>query len=186
MQLFSRLVMSHSFATPWTVTHQASLSMEFSSQVYWSRLPFPSPGGLPYPGIKPASPIWQAVSLPLSHLGKLLDLFIINLSLKYSLGCPPLFFFFNTRCFCLKYFVPFPWFSSLMIFKGNIPYNPSRVFLLLFAVFWFYVFCVPFLVAQTVKNLPAVRETWVESLGQEDPLAKGMTIHSRFLAWRIP
>ena len=94
--------------------------------------------------------------------------------------------FFYIRCFCLKYFVPFPWFSSLMIFKGNISYNPSRVFLLLFVVFWFYVFCVPFLVAWTVKNLPAVWETWVGSLGQEDPLVKGMTIHSSFLARRIP
>ena len=35
------------FATPWTVAHQAPLSMEFSKQEYWSRLPFPSPGELP-------------------------------------------------------------------------------------------------------------------------------------------
>ena len=37
-----------------------------------------------------------------------------------------------------------------------------------------------------VKNLPAVWETGVQSLGQEDPLGKGMTTHSRVLAWRIP
>ena len=43
-----------------------------------------------------------------------------------------------------------------------------------------------FLVAQLVKNLPAVRETWVQSLGQEDPLEKEMTTRSRILAWRIP
>ena len=42
------------------------------------------------------------------------------------------------------------------------------------------------LVAQTVKNLPAMQETQVQSLGQEDPLEKGMTIHSSVLAWRIP
>ena len=36
-----------------------------------------------------------------------------------------------------------------------------------------------------VKNLPAVQETWVRSLGQEDPLEKGMEIHYRILAWRI-
>ena len=42
------------------------------------------------------------------------------------------------------------------------------------------------LVAQTVKNLPAMQETWVRSLGQEDPLEKGMTTHSSSLAWRIP
>ena len=42
------------------------------------------------------------------------------------------------------------------------------------------------LVAQTVKNLPAMQETWVQSLGQEDPLEKGMANHSSILAWRIP
>ena len=41
------------FATPWTVAHQAPLSMEFFKQEYWSGLPFPSPGDLPDPGIKP-------------------------------------------------------------------------------------------------------------------------------------
>ena len=40
--------------------------------------------------------------------------------------------------------------------------------------------------AQTVKNLPAMWETWVLSLGWEDPLEKGMAMHSRILAWRIP
>ena len=37
-----------------------------------------------------------------------------------------------------------------------------------------------------VKNLPAVQETWVQLLGQEDPLEKGMATHSSVLAWRIP
>ena len=40
--------------------------------------------------------------------------------------------------------------------------------------------------AQRLKRLPAVRETWVRSLGQEDPLEKEMATHSRILAWRIP
>ena len=40
--------------------------------------------------------------------------------------------------------------------------------------------------AQTVKNLPEMQETWVHSLGQEDPLEKGMATHSGILAWRIP
>ena len=44
------------FATPWTVACQAPLSMEFSGQEYWIELPFPSPGDLIDPGIKPASP----------------------------------------------------------------------------------------------------------------------------------
>ena len=48
------------FATPWTVALQTSLSMGFPRQVYWSGLPFPSPGDLPGPGIEPGSPALQA------------------------------------------------------------------------------------------------------------------------------
>ena len=58
------------FATPQTVTHQASLSMGFSRQEYWSRLPFPLPRDLPNSGIKPtfhAAPALKADSLTLSH-----------------------------------------------------------------------------------------------------------------------
>ena len=40
--------------------------------------------------------------------------------------------------------------------------------------------------AELVKNLPKMQETWVWSLGQEDPLEKGVEIHSSILAWRIP
>ena len=53
-------------ATPSTVTHKTPLSMEFSSQEYWSGLPFPSPGDLPDPGVKSES---LEGSLPLYHLG---------------------------------------------------------------------------------------------------------------------
>ena len=42
------------------------------------------------------------------------------------------------------------------------------------------------LVAQLVMNLPAMRETWVQPLGWEDPLEKGKAIHSSILAWKIP
>ena len=42
------------------------------------------------------------------------------------------------------------------------------------------------LVAQTIKSLPAVQETWVQTLSQEDPLEKEMEIHSSILAWKIP
>ena len=44
----------------------------------------------------------------------------------------------------------------------------------------------PSLVAQTVKNLPTMWETWVQSLGQEDPLEEGTVTHSSILPWRIP
>ena len=50
--------------TPWTVAYQASPSMGFSRQEYWSGLPFPSPADLPDPGIKPGSPALQADALP--------------------------------------------------------------------------------------------------------------------------
>ena len=42
------------------------------------------------------------------------------------------------------------------------------------------------LVAQSVQNLPAMQETWVQSLGWKDPLEKEMAIHSNILAWKIP
>jgi len=42
------------------------------------------------------------------------------------------------------------------------------------------------LIAQSVKNLPEMQETWVQSLGQEDPLENEMATHSSILAWRIP
>ena len=58
------------FATPWTVAHQAPPSMGFSRQVYWSGLPFPSPGDLPNPGIKPRSPAFQADALTSEPPGK--------------------------------------------------------------------------------------------------------------------
>ena len=50
------LVTSDSFATPWTVAHQAPLSVGFPREEYWSGLPFPLPGDLPDQGIEPASP----------------------------------------------------------------------------------------------------------------------------------
>ena len=54
-------------AIPWTVAHQAPLSVEFSSQEYWRGLPFHTPGDLPELGIKPPSRVlhWQVGSLPL-------------------------------------------------------------------------------------------------------------------------
>ena len=52
------------------------------------------------------------------------------------------------------------------------------------------IFCLPFswvsLVAQMLKNLPAMQETQIQSLNQEDPLEKGMATHANILTWRIP
>ena len=58
------------FKTPWTVAHQDPLSMEFPRQEYWSGLPFPFPGHLPNPAFEPASPAFQADSLPSEPPGK--------------------------------------------------------------------------------------------------------------------
>ena len=55
---------------PWTVACQASPSMGFSNQEYWSGLPFPSPGDLPNPGIEPGSPALQADALSSEPPGK--------------------------------------------------------------------------------------------------------------------
>ena len=62
--------MSNSFATPWTVAHQAPPSRGFPRQEYWNALPFPSPGDLPNPGIESESPASVGNSLPLSHQGR--------------------------------------------------------------------------------------------------------------------
>ena len=62
--------MPDSFATPWSVAHQAPLFMGFPRQEYWSGLPFPSAGDLPDPGIEPASPALAGGFLTNEPLGK--------------------------------------------------------------------------------------------------------------------
>ena len=66
LSLFSRVCLC---VTPWTIAHQAPLSMGFSRPGYWSGLSFPFPGDLPNPGIEPGSSALQADSLLLSHQG---------------------------------------------------------------------------------------------------------------------
>ena len=95
LSCFSRVRL---FVTPWTVAHEAPLSMGFPRQEYWSGLPFPSPGDLPDPGMEPTSPVapaLQANSLPLgpleSSLHRLSHLILIRkekllLSLFYRWG----------------------------------------------------------------------------------------------------
>ena len=77
------------FAIPQTVTYQASPSMEFSRQEYWSELAFPSPGDLPNPGIEPGSPALQADALPSEPPGKpyLYAMCIYSLILTPLLRC---------------------------------------------------------------------------------------------------
>ena len=61
------------FATPWTIAHQAPLSMKFSRQEYWSGYPFPTPGNPPDSSIEPGSPALQVNSLPSEPQGNTLD-----------------------------------------------------------------------------------------------------------------
>ena len=71
--MLNQSVMSEFLRTPWTAAFQVPLSVEFSTYEYWSRLPFPAPGDLPYPGIKPlslGSPALQAGSFAAAPPGK--------------------------------------------------------------------------------------------------------------------
>ena len=82
------------FETPWTAACQALLSMGFSREECWSGVPFPSPGDLPDPGIKPeslASLALQVNSLPLSHLGSPVSRWL-ELRIWFSL------YLFSLRC----------------------------------------------------------------------------------------
>ena len=68
------------FATPWT--YQAPLSMGFSRQEYWSRLPFPSPGDLPDPGIEPSLPHCRQTLYRLSCQGSPMCICIVGINIK--------------------------------------------------------------------------------------------------------
>ena len=81
------------FVTPWTVARQAPLSLGFPRQEYWSGLPFPSPGDLPEPGIKPEAPALAADSLPLSHQGSPCMFYVLC---AQSFSCVQLFAFLWT------------------------------------------------------------------------------------------
>ena len=67
------------FSIPWSIACQAPLSMEFSRQKYWSEYPFPSPGYLPDPGIKPVSPAGRQILYHLSHQGSPCFMYIHHL-----------------------------------------------------------------------------------------------------------
>ena len=73
-------VLSHIWliVTPWSIVCQAPLSTEFSRKKYWSSLPFPIPGDLPNPGIKPASPALAGRFFTTAPFGKPFDDFMIS------------------------------------------------------------------------------------------------------------
>ena len=109
----SRSVVSDFFATPWTVASQTPPSREFPRQEYWSGLPFPPPGDLPNPGIKPMSPALAGRFLTTVPLGKPLtlptSLYVVLLQTLLSLRC---------ICFLLE---PWPLLFPLDIRPQNHP-----------------------------------------------------------------
>ena len=68
----------------------------------------------------------------------------------------------------------------MIVLVNNSPFSEVIIILTFITVLWAY------LVAQMVKNLPAIQETNVRPLGRDDPLEKGMATHSSILAWRVP
>ena len=86
-------MLSHTIVTPWTVAHQAPLSMGFPRQEYWSALPFPPPpGDLPHPGIQPVSPAFAGTFFTTEPPGKPGYVLAYRLSISNS---------------CLSYFTSF-------------------------------------------------------------------------------
>ena len=165
------------FATPWTITHQAPLSMEFSRQESWRDLPFPSPGDLPNPGIEPGSLALQADSLLTepesrgSHEKVREGVHFLGWSLhpatvqnhQGALKCTFLRLFPGTVKTCL-------WsVAHKFIFLTGSP-----------GEHW------GFQVALMVKNLLVKAGDVGSILGGEDPLEEAMATHSSVLAWRIP
>ena len=76
--------------------------------------------------------------------------------------------------------------SSCRLVAQNHSPTSSLFKMFFFAFYLFTYFFWAFFVAQTVKNLPTMQETWVRSLSQEDPLEKGMATHSSILAGESP
>ena len=82
-------------ATPWTIAHQALLSLDFSRQEYWSGKPFSTPGGLPNPGIEPVSPALVGGLFTTAPPGKPYPLLIVFLLLT----SPLVFYYFLRQYF---------------------------------------------------------------------------------------
>ena len=196
------------------LAHPAPLSMEFSRQEYWSGLPFPSPGDLLEPRIEPVSPALQTDSLPLHEQGSPWISLCYAKSLQScpTLGDPidgsqpgsPVPGILQARTLeWVSLYELINWHSD--IFKkpthlgfphssvgkesacnegdpGSIPGSGRSAGE---GIGYPLQYFGASLVAQLVKNPSAMWETWVRSLGWEDPLEKGKATHSSILAWRI-
>ena len=119
--------MSYSFTTPWTVAHQAPLSVGSPRQEYWNGWPFPSPGSLPEPGIEPTSPALQADSLPLSHQRRRNCFVTVPLSLSTHCALGDIYFavciFLVKTIFISQYFLRKITFIELSFMKKAICFS---------------------------------------------------------------
>ena len=83
---------------------------------------------------------------------------------------------------CMKWWnqTPWSWLSECWVLTFTL-------YIINWSIIWVILSCFgASLVAQSLKNLPTMQETWVQSLGREDPLEKEMATHSNILAWEIP
>ena len=143
--------------------------MGFSRQEYWSGLPFLPPGDLPNPGTEPKSLMSSVLAgrfFTTSATWKALHYLITKPKCNQELA------HVSDRPAAIFRLWPVP--------NGN--YSPHRF---THDQNWWDKLQIS-LVAQTVRHLPTMRETWVRSLGWKDPLKKEMATHSSTLAWKIP
>ena len=141
--------------------------MGFFRQGYWCSLPFPYPGDLPTQGLNPGPLHCRQILYRLSYQGRP---WITRCSLRRTHHEHSIFtqgsksetvlLKLSSLSTCLSWLVD-SFSDELANILGASP------------------------VAQTVKNLPTMQETWVQSLGWEDPVEKEMTINTSILAWRI-
>ena len=117
--------------------------MEFSRQEYWSGLPYPPPGDLPNPGIKPACLMYSALADGFFTTSATWEAPAENVGVVLNVQCPR---------------------ATARSYWSRVGFPHSSV----------------------SKELPTMWEIHVWILGQDDPLEKGMAVHSSILAWRIP
>ena len=171
--------------TLWIIACSSSIHGIFQGGVL-NELPFPPPGDLPNPGNKPespVSPVWQADSLSLSHQRSPIMCVCIYVCVYIYTHA------YTYICMYIYIYTDFPGSSDGKESAcnagdpGSIPgLGRSRGEGTGYPLQCSWAF----LVSQLVKNLPAMQDTWVQSLVWEDPLEEGMATHSSNPAWRIP
>ena len=168
-------------AVPWTVASQAPLSMEFSRQEYCSELPLCAPGNLLEPEIEPTSLASPALTDSLSEGLSSIPGWRTKILQAYSQTIKKKKKKMQQNKYVSSVFRNF---SHPSVSTEIKIYHVRDVRDVNCSFIWGLMRASP--VAQLVKNPPAIRETWVQSLDWEDPLEKGKATHSSVLAWRIP